>query len=261
RELLAEERPLLDFYIQEKVRQAGKSHHARSEVLDQVAELLVGQPETVLEHYRMKLGGAVGVRPETVQERIQAATRKARNRRAAGSSPPARSDAGPDSVASQGSQVHRPEQAISAPEGQLIRLLAQDLEEVAREVETFSAVDWVEHPELRTVVSRFLDAARKGAQPTATQLVLHIGDPGVKDRVYSALGDSESQLETAQLRQASSECLNRLYDGHLSRERSEISRELASGQADLSQQAVLSQRILEIDRERDKLREHLQSLK
>ena len=289
RELLKrEEAPLLDFYIREKARAAGSNLHARAKVMAEVAPLLVGQPETVRQGYEMLIAELVGVDPMTVRSQIRHARADQRGRakrdaaRAARSpkfTPPSEggdeygtagaaapngpAPSGPDE---EGTSASEPPARlpIAAAEGELIRLLAQSLDSLANDVGRVGARAWVSNPEVGKVVDRFLSASREGRQPTALDLLSEIHNPEINTLVYDAITDDTLHYSDDKLPAAVKVCFVRLYDGSLERKGRELDRQRAlleaDGGTDTITLAGIVQQRLDIEREREKLRQQLCSV-
>lgn len=264
RQLLAQERPLLDFYVQEKVRAAGTSLHARAKVVDEVAPLLVGQPETVLQTYQMQLGELLGIDPMTVREQIRRASAEARNKAKRDAARAGRKEESSGGAAPSGPPEGEPTMPVTAPEGELVRLLAQDPPAVAAAVKNLGAEAWVRHPGVQTVVTRFLSAAGQGQEPTPLDLLRDVTDPAIRQLVNDALMETDLWYADDVLAGAIKECLMRLYDTQLEAEGLLLNRELvlmeSSGEASSTDLAANMQRRLEIEREREKLRAHLRTI-
>jgi len=271
RELLArEERPLLDFYVREKARAAGSNLHSRAQVMKEVAPLLVGQPETVLQAYEMQIAELVGVDPLAVRQEVRAAAAKARQRTSrvvARTSQPA--DEFPDDSpgtgpAPTGPEEQSPRLPVAAAEGELIRLLSQSLQVLSNDIARSGARTWVNNQEVGLVVDRFLAGASEGRDPTALELLTDIQDPEIHSLVYDALTNEELRYTEEQLPGAVKICFLRLYDGSLERKGRELDRQRAlleaDGGADNRTLAGIVQQRLELERERQKLHKHLRQV-
>jgi hypothetical protein len=271
-----EEAPLLDFYIREKARAAGSNLHSRAKVLTDVAPLLVGQPETVLQVYEMLIAELVGVDPMAVRQQIRHAAAAQRERahreaRRAIRGPESADDYGhggpaPSGPNEGGPQADGPDEGaslgpVAAAEGELIRLLAQSLDSLAHDIGRIGARAWVSNPEVGTVVDRFLAASSEGRQPTALDLLGDIQNPAVHTVVYDALTDDTLNYNKETLPAAVKVCFVRLYDGSLERKCRELDRQRAllesAGGADVMTLAQIGQQKVDIERERQKLRQQL----
>jgi len=282
-----EEAPLLDFYIREKARAAGSNLHSRAKVLTDVAPLLVGQPETVLQVYEMLIAELVGVDPMTVRQKIRhaAAARRERAHKKArrairgpesaddyGVGGPAPSGPAPSGPAPRGPNEGGPQargpnegaplEPVAAAEGELIRLLAQSLDSLAHDIGRMGARTWISNPEVGTVVDRFLAASSEGRTPTALDLLGdNIQNPAVHTVVYDALTNDTLRYTEETLPAAVKVCFVRLYDGSLERKCRELDRQRAllesAGGADVMTLAGIGQQKVNIERERQKLRQQL----
>ena len=291
RELLKrEEAPLLDFYIREKARAAGSNLHSRAKVMAEVAPLLVGQPETVRQGYEMLIAELVGVDPMTVRSQIRHAQEDQRGRakrdaaRASRSPRVATASEGADEYGGPGTAPGGPAPSgpnegesvatgptettlrlpVAAAEGELIRLLAQSLESLANDVGRVGARAWISNPEVGRVVDRFLTASREGRQPTALDLLSEIHNPEINSLVYDAITDDTLHYSDEKLPAAVKVCFVRLYDGSLERKGRELDRQRALLQADGATDTItlagIVQQRLDIEREREKLRQQLCSV-
>lgn len=276
-----EEAPLLDFYIREKARAAGSNLHSRAKVLTEVAPLLVGQPETVLQVYEMLIAELVGVDPMVVRQQIRhaAADKRGRAHREArrairgpdsaedysldGAAPSGPAPSGDDEDGPQGASPNGAASLgpVAAAEGELIRLLAQSLDSLAHDIGRTGARAWVSNPEVGTVVDRFLAASSEGRHPTALDLLGDIQNPAVHTVVYDALTDDTLRYNKETLPAAIKVCFVRLYDGSLERKCRELDRQRAllesDGEADVMTLAQIGQQKVDIERERQKLRQQL----
>jgi DNA primase len=271
-----EEAPLLDFYIREKARAAGSNLHSRARVLTDVAPLLVGQPETVLQVYEMLIAELVGVDPMVVRQQLRhaAAAQRGQAQRDArrairgpesadGSGLGGPAPSGPDEGGPLGGGPNEgaPLEPVAAAEGELIRLLAQSLDSLAHDIGRMGARSWVSNPEVGTVVDRFLAASSEGRLPTALDLLGDIQNPAVHSVVYDALTDDTLRYTQETLPAAVKVCFVRLYDGSLERKCRELDRQRALLEsvegADVMTLAQIGQQKVDIERERQKLRQQL----
>ncbi len=154
----------------------------------------------------------------------------------------------------------RPERAPSPPELKLLRLLVQDLTNVSRAVSDYGVTDWIEQPAVLEVVNRFLEAAEKKRQPTATDLLADVKHPKVRAVVGKALASEDAWYDAKILEAATQECLLRLRREYVARRYVQVKRDLDALQrssAAGSEILELTQESLVLQREREELDQHL----
>jgi DNA primase len=261
-----EEQPLLDFYIREKARAAGSNLHSRAKVIAEVARLLVGQPQTVLQVYEMQVAELLGVDPMAVRQQLRLAAAAARNQRQRDAGREARAQQTQDQPGPGGPAPAGPDEGgahlpVAAAEGELIRLLAQSLGSLATDMARSGARAWIGNSEIGKVVDQFLASAAQNREPTALDLLIDIQDPAVHTLVYDALAGGDLRYAPETLPAAVKVCFIRLYDGSLERKGRELDRQRAlreaDGDADTLTLAGIVQQRLELERERQKLHQHL----
>jgi|GEM_PF-254777 len=153
-----------------------------------------------------------------------------------------------------------PERPPSPPQLKLLKLLVQDLENVARAVADYGVEAWLDQPVVQQVVSRFLEAAREGRQPTATDLIGDVELPVVRSVVGEALASDEAWYDASILEAATQECLLRLRREHVARRYVQVKRDLDAlqrSQAPGPEILALTQESLVLQREREELDQHL----
>jgi len=274
RELLVrEERPLLDFYIREKARAAGADLHKRAGLMQEVAPLLLGQPQTVLQAYEMQIAELVGVDPMVVRQEIRNASRTARANAQRDAARSARQETRPDAPGTgpaptgpinEGQSTGISRMPVTAAEAELIRLLSQNLQVLAKDLARAGARAWIHNPEVGDLVDRFLRGASEGRDPTALELLSEIQNPEIHSLVYDALNNEQLWYDDESLPGAIKVCFLRLYDSSLERKGRELDRQRALLEADgttdnLTLAKIVQQR-LELERERQKLIEHLREV-
>jgi hypothetical protein len=121
---------------------------------------------------------------------------------------------------------------------------------------------WISNPEVGTVVDRFLAASSEGRTPTALDLLGdNIQNPAVHTVVYDALTNDTLRYTEETLPAAVKVCFVRLYEGSLERKCRELDRQRAllesAGGADVMTLAQIGQQKVDIERERQKLRQQL----
>ncbi|MCO4771104.1 MAG: toprim domain-containing protein, partial [Deltaproteobacteria bacterium] len=147
------------------------------------------------------------------------------------------------------------------PQLKLLRLLVQDLENVARAVTDYGVEAWLEQPTVLRIVKRFLEAAESGRQPTSTDLLSDVETPSVRNAVGEALASEDAWYGADILETATQECLLRLRREYVARRYVQVKRELdamqRSGKAVGAEILGLTQESLLLQREREELDQHL----
>lgn len=252
RALVASRRPLLDVYIEHRFAAAGQDRIQQEAALDGIAPLLKDLAPTQRRDYCLVMAGLLGVDTRIVEDRVRTAKRAPPT----GQQPEARRPDEPDAPA-----PARPVSVSTELERLLVRLLVQDLPNVAAVVDDMGAVSWLRSPAAELVVGRLLRAWREGREPSAMELLDDVDDPDLRRDLAGALA-SDGWLPEAKLEQATQECLIRLRMAWIERRRTRVKRELAgiqqAGAPDLGLAGQLAQDLLQLARELAALKEHLQ---
>jgi len=187
------------------------------------------------------VAGLAGVDPRTVEDRIRSA-------------PAPRPPAPPAPVV-----------PSTEPERLLLRLLVQDLGEVANTLERMGALAWIRSPCVSTTVGRLLAAWRDKREPTAMELLPGLNDPQVLHALSEVLASESSWIPEENLEKAIQECLVRLRIDWSERQRARLARELhglqqGQGGPNAGLLTEIAQQMVDLDRERTTLQLHLQEL-
>ena len=147
------------------------------------------------------------------------------------------------------------------PQLKLLRLLVQDLDNVAGAVADYGVEAWIEQPTVLRVVQRFLQAAETGRQPIATDLLDDVQLPSVRAAVGEALASEDAWYGPTILEAATKECLLRLRREYVARRYVQVKRELdlmqRQGTSPVSAMVELTEESLGLQRERADLDQEL----
>lgn len=281
RELIGQQRPLLDVWLESRFEAAGTDPLQRDEALSEIAPMLKELAPTLRTHYGRQVAGAFDLDPRVVDERMANAKRRVRNPRSAapareqrgghapagdGGPPPVTWDEpfdGPPGGPAVDDSETRPARASRStePQRQLLRLLVQDLPGVAHAVDDMGAISWIGSPAVELVAGRLMRSWREGRSPTAMELLPEVDDMEVVRDLSEVLTSEDCWYTPDVLKKATKECLIRLRLEWISSRRARSARELSSlqrrGATDPGLMAHLAQQCVELDRERDALQAHL----
>ena len=147
------------------------------------------------------------------------------------------------------------------PELQLLRLLAQDLEEVGPLIDDYGVLGWLDQEDVAIVVERFLDAWEAGRSPSGAELLSGVSNTAIRSAIASILASDEQHLPRAVLERAEQECVLRLRMDWVARRYSAVKGELDAlqrrGTKDRARMLPLVQECYELEVEREKLEQHL----
>jgi len=292
RQLMEQQRPLLDVWLESRFEHAGDNPIARDEALGDIAPMLKELAPTLRTHYSRQVAGAFDLDPRVVDERVTRAKRRTRRpsappvaRRAPRpdpvGGPPAAPDFGPppdfddgfggappgpppDFPPHPGDAPAPPRARSTAAQRQLLRLLVQDLPNVAHAVDDMGAISWIGSPAVELVAGRLMRSWREGRTPTAMELLPEVEDNEVVRDISEVLTSEERWYPPDVLRKATQECLIRLRLEWIESRRSRSARELSSlqrrGSIEPGLMAELAQQCVDLDKERDALQAHLSSV-
>ena len=259
RALLDHRRPLLDVYLDRRFEAAGQDRLALDGVLDEIAPLLRDLPPAQRTAYAFTVSGKMGVNTRVVEDRIRTAGRARRQRPTPEPPPP------PDFDGLMGEDLGPPGPPAvrsSPTERQLLRLMIQDLANVAPAVVEMGATSWLRSPAVELVAGRLLAAWREAREPTAMELLAEVHELEVRSELSDVLTSEAGWMPDDVLEKATQDCLIRLRIGWVERRRARSSRELASLQqrdeADPGLMQQLAAECLDLKRELDSLNDHLQ---
>ena len=260
RELLTQRRPLLDVYLEHRFEAAAGDRFAQEAILDDVAPMVRDLPPTQRRDYAFRIAGDLGVNPRVIEDRIRSAGR-ARRQRTTPEPPPMPEW---DGAAMEAPAPSRPVVRSTPTERQLLRLLIQDLGEVAPAMDDMGAMSWLRSPSVELVAGRLLRAWRDKRQPSAMELLADVDEPEVISEVSEVLTSESAWLSEKVLQKATQDCLIRLRIGWVERRRAKASRELSAlqhqGSADLGLMQQLAGECLDLKRELDTWNDHLQKV-
>ncbi len=250
RELLTKTRPLLDEFLE--ARLVGLPNpFERDKGLVEVAPMLRDLAPGPRRHYITVVAGHLGLDTRIVDEAVRTSKAPAQPRQRAEPepSPHVGDRTAPRSVRS--TNVER----------ELLKLLVQDLANVAHAVDEMGATSWIRSPAVQLVVGRMLRCWREQRVPTAMELLPDVDDQEVVDELSTALADEAGWYEDEVLEKATQECLIRMRIGWLEARLAKVSREIAAGQrtasTDHGLMAELLREMVALNQERDALRDHL----
>ena len=261
RALLDHRRPLLDVYLDRRFEAVGQDRHALDAVLDEIAPMLRDLPPAQRTAYAFTVSGKMGVNTRVVEDRVRTAGRARRSRPEP--EPPTMPDF--DGLMGEGPSAPTPPAVRSSPtERQLLRLMVQDLANVAPAVVEMGATSWLRSPSAELVIGKLLRAWREGREPTAMELLDDVDDPQMRSDLSEVLTSETSWMSEEVLEKATQDCLIRLWTGWVERRRARASRELAALQqqddADPGLMQQLAAECLDLKRELDLLNDRLQKV-
>ena len=249
RELLTRTRPLLDEFLE--VRLTGLPNpFERDKGLGEVAPMLRDLAPGPRRHYIAVVAGLLGLDTRIVDDAVRTSSAPAAPRRRAGPEPPHLADrTAPRSIRS--TNIER----------ELLKLLVQDLANVAAAVDQMGATSWIRSPSVQLVVGRMLRCWREERVPTAMELLPDVDDQEVVDELSTTLADEDGWYDDEVLEKATQECLIRMRIGWLEVRLAKVAREIAAGQRTASTDHGLMSELLRemvaLNQERDALRDHL----
>ncbi len=150
------------------------------------------------------------------------------------------------------------------PQRQLVRLMIQDLNEIAPLVEQLQVSQWLNHADVERVVARLLNANREGRVPQSTELMSDIRDLSLLTDMSEVLTSEEAWFPADRLEQATRECMVRLRLEWMLRQRARLARDLSAqertGTADPGMLLEIARQLTDLDRDVERARVHLGSL-
>ena len=160
--------------------------------------------------------------------------------------------------------VGGPALSPTPPQRQLVRLMIQDLSELAPLVERLQVSQWLNHADVERVVARLLNAHREGRVPQSTELMSDIRDVALLTDMSEVLTSEEAWFPPDRLEQATRECMVRLRLEWMLRQRERLARDLGaqerSGNADPGLLLEIARQLTDLDRDVERARVHLGSL-
>ena len=154
-----------------------------------------------------------------------------------------------------------PEPKPTPPQLQLLRLLVQDLPNVAGAVQDYGVTAWIPQPTILKLVDRFLEAHRDGREPTATDLLEEVGSGPIRSTLGQVLASKDAWYDDDILETATQECLLRLRREYVAARYVQIKRDLdalqRSGNGSGLELLELGQESIQLQKEREALDQHL----
>jgi DNA primase len=152
----------------------------------------------------------------------------------------------------------------TAPQRQLVRLMIQDLPEIAPLVEQLQVTQWLNHADVERIVARLLHANREGRVPQSNELMSDIRDNTLLTEISEVLTSEEAWFPADRLEQATRECMVRLRLEWMLRQRARLARDLGaqerSGKANPGMLLEIARQLTDLDRDVERARVHLGSL-
>lgn len=234
--------PLMDRFVDMMLEQAGPDMRSREAALEEITPVLAMLPGSAQKQYVDRASLSLGMSVDHLQGAVKNLRRRPRY-------DDRRPDGPPPELMEDGPRRRRP----SHPEVLLLRVLVQDLANVAPVVEDLGAVSWLRHPEVERVVGRLMASWRE-ARPLDADLLYDVEDPTIRGAVTGDL-TSEERWFTPEVRARSvDEAMIRLAVGWIDREIRQIARRIdelsRQPDADLRTLQDLSQRRIEFERHR-----------
>ena len=154
----------------------------------------------------------------------------------------------------------RPEPKVTAAQLKLLRLMVQDLANVAKAIEDLGVEAWVTQPTVSRLIGQFLESHRTGREPTATDLLIGVTGP-IRTTLGRALASQDTWYPNEILETATQECLLRLRREYVAARYVEVKRELdalqRSGRGSGPELLELGSESIGLQREREALDQHL----
>jgi DNA primase len=252
RELLTQTRPLLDAFLDHRLAGLLGNPFERDKGLSEVAPLLRDLAPTPRRHYIALVAGHLDLDTRIVDDAVRTAKSPTRGPTPRHDPPPLAQTA-PGTIRS------------TLIERELLKLLVQDLNNVAQAVDEMGATSWLWSPAVQLVAGRLLRCWREGRLPTAMEVLPpEVDDPEVVEEVSAALADESRWYTPEVLEKATQECLIRLRVSWLEERLGRVNREIAAGQRnatpDHGLMAELLRESVALNQERDALRSHLGSV-
>jgi DNA primase len=227
RELLKSARPLIDVYLEDRLAAAGSDLPSRDAVLKDLLPMLGKLGESVRRGYVYQVAGALNLDPIETERRARqgGATRGTPVQAAPASAPASAPARAPASAPAAVPAPSRPK--ASAPERELLKLLVQDLAQMAPLVDEKGLVSFVRHPDVERAVGVMLRAWREGREPDGIELLADIADDEVRHELSSVLADEDSWYSADVRAKARHECVYRLASDWIAQRRAGLAAEIA----------------------------------
>ncbi len=301
RALLDESKPLLDFYLDVLAAEVRSGATQTDKALEDVAPLLarLGERNARQSHYVHAVHAALAIEHRYIEDAVRNAARRlvsqprptemalptagppsrAPTRPSGGPpdrfgppdddfvppderfAPPEEDDGSDDFLSGPGPVAAPPEQPPTPPQLKLLRLLVQDLDNVARAVQDYGITGWVPQPTVLRLIERFMEAHKEGREPTGSDLLAGVGPGPIRAALGEVLASQEAWYPAEVLQAATKECLLRLRREYVASRYVHIKRELdalqRSGRGSGPELLELSMESVALQRERESLDQHL----
>ncbi len=233
--------PLMDRFLDLILGRAGDDIRSREGAVEEIAPVLALLPGSARKQYIDRASLSLGMSVDHLDATVKAAARRPRTdaRPAANAAPEA-----------EGPRRPKP----SHPEILLLRVLVQDLRNVAPVVEDLGAVSWLRHPEVERIVGRLMAAWREARPLAGADLLYDVEDPAVRGAVAGDLTSEARWFSPEVLARSVDEAMIRLATGWIDREIRRLARQIDElcrrPDTDLRTLQDLSQRRIEFERHR-----------
>ncbi len=199
--LLEKRRPLLDAFVEQQLESLGQDAADLHRILSDLAPLLRQLEPLESDRITRRIASGLGADPQVVAEQLRRAKRTA---------PTARSRPRTAAPAEADGPPAPPSPPLSLTELEFLRLLVQDLPQLAPLVHKTHVLDWLHHPEVKAVATLLLALHAEGRRPTAQDLLTDLPQGPIRLGLSRLLGSEEHWYTDEVLQVASQECLIRL---------------------------------------------------
>ena len=234
--------PLMDRFLDLILAQAGGDMRSREAALEEITPVLAMLPGSARKQYVDRASLSLGMSVDHLDGTVRNTKKHPSQRPPQG--PP------PGVGVGDGSRRPRP----SHPEVLLLRVLVQDLANVAPVVEDLGAVSWLRHPEVERVVGRLMAAWREARELAGADLLYDVEDPTIRSAIAGDLTNEERWFPPEVRARSVDEAMIRLATGWIDREIRQLARQIDElarrPDTDLRTLQDLSQRRIEFERHR-----------
>lgn len=243
-------KPLMDRFLDMTLEAGGDDVRSREAALEEIVPVLAMLPGSTTKQYIERASLSLGMSVDHVAGAVKSGRGRRRPDRRSPDGPP------PD-VFEEGPRRPRP----SHPEVLLLRVLVQDLVNVAPVVEDLGAVSWLRHPEVERVVGRLMAAWREGRELGAGDLLFDVEDATIRGTLTGDLTSEEGWFAPEVRVRSVDEAMIRLAVSWIDREVRMLARRIdelsRSPQRDLQALQDLSRRKTEFERSRREWQQEL----
>lgn len=286
-ELLATARPLLDVFVEDTLPGPDDGPQAADQSLEELSPILATLKPVQQANTIRQVARALAVDVRVVEDMVARVRPPRRSSQSGRSTPVNPQPPGPPGPPGRDQGIPHPAYGAdehpvhgqrgapspetragsadpSPPQRQLVRLMIQDLPELAAVVEQHQMNRWLNHPEVELVVSRLLKVAREQRVPHGTELMMGLDNHALLRDLSEVLTSEEAWYDNDKLEQATRECMIRLRLEWMLRQRARLARDLGaqerSGQADAGLLLEIARQLTNLDRDVERARVHLSSL-